>query len=128
MVNKPIDAAYLTVADKKICKQCGKPVVDQGLAKVSHAAKCKTPKLHIWNGRGDYRQFDGRFYVCAPTKKLAVELLKQAGHQYITMREFTTYYSEAWGNAMKDVTPEIGVWYDKKSQGGLDLDQPKRVL
>lgn len=127
-MNKPIDALYLTVADKKICKQCGKPVNDQGLAKVSHATKCKPPKLRTWNGRGDYREFKGRFYVCAPTKKLAVELLKQAGHAFMSMREFTGYYSEAWGIYMTNVTPEIGVWYDEQIGGGHDTGKPERIL
>lgn len=127
-MNKPIDALYLTVGEQKICKQCGKPVNDQGLAKVSHAAKCKPPKLRTWNGRGDYRQFQGRFYVCAPTKVLAVKLLAQAGHAYINMREFTGYYSEAWGNSMENVTREIGVWYDGKGSGGHDLGKPERIL
>lgn len=85
-------------------------------------------KLRIWNGRGDYREFPGRFYVCAPTKKMAVELLKQAGHDCINMREFTTYYAEAWGVYMKDVTPETGVWYDEKGPGGFDAGKPKRLL
>ena len=85
-------------------------------------------KLRIWNGRGDYAKFDGHFYVCAPTKKMAVELLKQAGHLFINMREFTTYYSECWGIHMEGVTPEIGVWYDGKGPGGHNLGKPKRIL
>jgi hypothetical protein len=128
-MEKPVDAHYLALeGGATVCKHCGKPMNDQGLAKVSHLSKCKPPKLRTWNGRGDYRQFKGRFYVCAPTKKLAVELLKTAGHVSITMREFTGYYSEAWGIYMKDVTPEIGVWYDEPSGGGHDAGKPKRIL
>ena len=127
-MDKPIDVHFLTVEGKAVCKTCGRSVSDQGLAKVTHAAKCKSRKLRIWNGRGDYRKFDGRFYVCAPTKKLAVELLALAGHFSINMREFTTYYAEAWGTTMESVTPEIGVWYDGKGPGGHDLDKPTRIL
>lgn len=101
---------------------------DQGLAKVSHLSKCKPRKLRIWNGRGDYRNFPGQFYVCAPTKVLAVKLLAQAGHFHINMKEFNDYYSEAWGIYMKGVTPEIGVWYDEAVGGGHEAGKPKRVL
>jgi hypothetical protein len=127
-MDKPVDIHFLAIDGQAVCKRCGKAVSDQGLAKVTHMAKCKLPKLRIWNGRGDYRQFKGRFYVCAPTKVLAVKLLQQAGHAFINMREFTGYYSEAWGNTMKDVTPEIGVWYDEVGSGGHDAGKPTRVL
>lgn len=127
-MDKPVDVHFLTSGTAAICKTCGRSVSDQGLAKVTHRAKCKPRKLRIWNGRGDYGKFDGRFYVCAPTKKLAVELLTLAGHEAMNMREFTAYYSEVWGNAMKDVTPEIGVWYDGKGPGGHNIGLPKRVL
>jgi len=59
---------------------------------------------------------------------LAVKLLAKAGHGCINMREFTEYYSEAWGVHMKDVTPEIGVWYDEMIPGGHQAGQPKRIL
>jgi hypothetical protein len=68
-------------------------------------------KLRIWNGRGDYRKFPGHFYVCATTKKRAVELVTQAGRAFFSMRELNEYWSELWGNPMKGVTPEEGVWY-----------------
>lgn len=125
---KPSDIHFFSVNGQTTCKHCGKAVNDQELAKVTHLGKCKPRKLRIWNGRGDYRLFVGRFYVCAPTKKLAVELLKQVGHCCINMKEFTTHYPEAWGNDMLDVTPEIGVWYDDKTSNGYDAGKPKRLL
>jgi hypothetical protein len=85
-------------------------------------------KLRIWNGRGDYAQFDGRFFVCATTKKRAVELLKQAGHRWINMKEFTTYYSEAWGVRMEGVTPEEGVWFLSNDEDHYGKEVPKRLL
>lgn len=111
-----------------MCKRCGKAVGDQGLAKVSHAAKCKPRKLRTWNGRGDYRRFDGRFYVCAPTKRLAVELLREAGHACINAKEFGEYYSEAWGVGMEGIAPEIGVWFDGRGGNGYDIGKPERIL
>jgi len=83
--------------------------------------------LKIWNGRGDYDKFDGRFYVCAETKKRAVELLKQAGHRFINMGEFTTYYSNCWGTAMETVKREEGVWFADNAADHADK-QPKRIL
>lgn len=127
-MNKPIDEHFFSLEGSAACKRCGRAVSDQGLAKVSHAAKCKPRKLHTWNGRGDYRKFPGRFYVCAPTKKLAVQLLAKAGHFFINMKEFSDYYAEAWGVHMENVTPEIGVWYDEKAAGGHDAGHPKRIL
>ena len=124
-MDKPVDAHFIAGT---ICKHCGRPVNDQGLAKVTHLTKCKPRPLLIWNGRGDYHKFDGRFYVCAPTKKLAVQLLKRAGHLHMNMREFTGYYSPAWGIHMEGVTREIGVWYDGKGSGGHDLGKPQRIL
>ena len=83
----------------------------------------------IWNIRGDYSDFDGRFYVCAATKKRAVELLKQAGHRFINMHEFVTYASEAWGIAMRNVNREEGVWFTPKDEddvmGGY---KPKKLI
>lgn len=86
-------------------------------------------KLRTWNGRGDYRDFDGRFYVCATTKKRAVELLSQAGHAFINMREFSGYYSECWGKGMETVTPEEGVWFSTKEEDYSSAKTtPKRLI
>ncbi len=86
--------------------------------------------LKIWNGRGDYSDFDGHFYVCAPTAKRAVELLKQAGHRFINMHEFTGYYNAgAWGIAMRNQKREEGVWFTPEGEddvmGGF---RPRRLL
>jgi DNA-directed RNA polymerase subunit RPC12/RpoP len=85
--------------------------------------------LKIWNIRGDYSDFDGHFYVCASTKKRAVELLNQAGRRFTTLHEFTGYASEAWGIAMRNQGREEGVWFTPKGEddvmGGY---RPKRLL
>jgi hypothetical protein len=127
-MDKPVDAHFFPKDGHAVCKHCGKDVSDQGLAKVAHLGRCKPRKLRIWNGRGDYRSFKGRFYVCAPTKKMAVELLALAGHGCINMREFTTYYAEVWGVDMEDVTPEVGVWYDENGLGGFSAGKPKKLV
>lgn len=84
-------------------------------------------KLKVWNGRGDYQQFNGRFYVCAETKKRAVELIKQAGHRFMNMHEFTEYYSPLWGNVMEGVKREEGVWFADKTDEHSNV-QPTRIL
>jgi hypothetical protein len=38
---KLIDIHFTRIGKILTCKYCGKPVNDQGLAKVSHLAKCK---------------------------------------------------------------------------------------
>jgi len=85
--------------------------------------------LKIWNIRGDYSDFDGRFYVCAETKKRAVELLVQAGRRFISLNEFTKYASPAWGIAMGQHKREEGVWFTPEGQddvmGGY---KPKRLI
>lgn len=87
--------------------------------------------LKIWNGRGDYgyHGLDGRLYVCAETKKRAVELLQKAGHVRCNMHEFTDYYSPAWGIAMQHVKREEGVWFTPEGvddvMGGF---RPRRLL
>jgi hypothetical protein len=85
-------------------------------------------KLRIWNGRGDYAKFDGRFYVCATTKKRAVELLAQAGHGCINMNEFTAYYAEAWGVRMEGIAPEEGVWFSGNDDDRYGKGVPKRLI
>lgn len=127
---KPIDMLYMTVGDKKICRQCGKTVNDQGLAKVSHATKCKPPKLKIWNGRGDHRHMPGHFYACATTKKEVVELITQAGYYpRMTVKELNTYWADGcWGVAMEGITPEKGVWFVPKKEENNRNFVPQRLI
>jgi hypothetical protein len=68
-------------------------------------------KLKLWNfwDRGV-----GRYYVGAYSLSHAVRLFEQAG-----LRGFTRYYLNemaspgAWGNDMKHITPDVGLWYLK---------------
>jgi DNA-directed RNA polymerase subunit RPC12/RpoP len=87
--------------------------------------------LKVWNGRGDYgyNGLDGRLYVCAATKKRAVELLQKAGHIRMNMHEFTGYYASCWGIGMQHVKREEGVWFTPENEddvmGGY---RPRRLL
>lgn len=87
-------------------------------------------KLRLFNGRGDYgrNNLDGHLFVAAASKAEAVRLLKQAGYSTITIGEFNMYWSkDAWGNNMNDITPEKGVWIQRKGAGG-HCGKPKRLL
>ena len=87
----------------------------------------ESKKLKIWNGRGDFRKLDGHLYVCAYTQKDAIELLNQAGHEHMTTRELSTYWSaNCWGTSMAGITPERGVWFVHKSEPSTA--KPRRLI
>jgi hypothetical protein len=66
-------------------------------------------KIKILNGR--WKDCCGSAYVGCYTYKQAIELLKQAGYEAITMSEINVYWSKGcWGNAMAGIEPQIGVW------------------
>ena len=86
-------------------------------------------KLKIYNGRGwGGRRYDkdGKFipdptgikycdhaYVCAYSRAHVVRLINQARglSDQTTVNELKVYWSEGhWGDAMKGIEPEIGVW------------------
>lgn len=79
-------------------------------------------ELKIWNGRGDYDKLDGRLYICAATKKRAVELVNQAGYRCgsFNLRELNGYFAPCWDNAMEALVPvrEEGVWFAKNDKAG----------
>ena len=96
----------------------------------------KKPKeLKLFNGgrgRGDH------FYIAAYSVQDAARLMAAAnliirGKDYEivaldigrNVREINKYFSGCWGNSMKDVVPERGVWYQKD---GLSKDKPERII
>jgi len=97
-------------------------------------------QLKIWNGKGwGGRRYDkdGNYtpdptgkeycdhaYVCANSRAHAVRLLQQAGHRFASDSELKNYWSACWGDPMKDIKPEIGVWTSQDWCG----DKPKRIL
>ncbi len=57
-------------------------------------------------------------YSIADAKRLCVELgLKEPSHA-----EIRDYFGECWGNDMRDITPERGVWIVGRG------DTPERVV
>jgi hypothetical protein len=70
-------------------------------------------KIKILNGR--WQNCLGHAYVGCYSYKQAIELLKQAGYQFITMSEINVYWSKGcWGNAMNGIEPQIGVWFQSE--------------
>jgi hypothetical protein len=73
--------------------------------------------LKVWNGRGDYSDLDGHLFVCAATKKQAVELINKAGYSCgrMNLRELNGYFNEGcWGRDMNGIAQETGVWFQSK--------------
>jgi hypothetical protein len=86
-------------------------------------------KLMIANGRGGTHTLNGHLYVCAESKAEAVRLLLQAGHRFMTLREFNMYWSNGhWGRAMDGITPEKGVWFVPQEKEHDDKFKPIRLL
>ncbi len=91
-------------------------------------------KLKIWNGRDWYCR-GGHLFVCAYSQKDAVELSNEAYRKVsksrgekTTLSEVRKYWSMGyWGNDMKDITPERGVWWTPQ-QGGFNAQPIKRIL
>jgi hypothetical protein len=71
-------------------------------------------KLKVWNGRGLLTKIDSKvyssIYVCAKTKKQAIELCQKVGFRHVNYNEMQTYWAACWGNSMCHVEPEIGLW------------------
>ena len=75
-------------------------------------------KLQIWNGRGDYSDLDGHLFICATTKKQAVDLVNKAGYSCgrFNLRELNGYFNEGcWGRDMNGIEPTPGVWFQSKA-------------
>jgi len=84
--------------------------------------------LKIWNGRGwgrpryDYENDNQRLptpieeycdhaFICAHSKAEAVRIFNEVSRGYITVNEVNNYWSaNCWGNPMKGIEPELGVW------------------
>jgi hypothetical protein len=65
-------------------------------------------KLKLWNGRWFKHQ---HLYIAAYSQKDAVGVVAEVfPTARFTLHEIQTYFSPCWGNSMKGVTPERGVW------------------
>ena len=81
--------------------------------------------LKVWNGRGHGKHSRKHIYVAAYSKKQAAELISQACERSVSVSEITVYYSNCWGNSMKDIIlSEPCVYIDEK----YGKFQPIRVL
>lgn len=81
----------------------------------------KTKQLILFNGRGHGRKYgrDYHFYIAAYSYADAGRLLSQAtGIETNWYRELKDYYSKnCWGNPMKGIIPERGLWVCKEAFG-----------
>ena len=70
--------------------------------------------LKLWNGRSPVRDY-AHVYIAAYSQADAIRLLEEYnGHSTRGIQtEFKVYYAKCWGNKMKDVTPERGIWVVK---------------
>lgn len=69
--------------------------------------------MRYFNGRCTGLSGNWHGYICAATKKRAVELGKLAFRECFSMGELNNYWSEAWGNGITaaiGVPQEEGVW------------------
>ena len=82
-------------------------------------------QLKCWNGNGwgrsDYdetgspistpiEKYTDHLFVCAHSKAEAVRLVNSVSPHRINTNEINNYWHECWGNQMKDIEPEVGVW------------------
>jgi hypothetical protein len=98
----------------------------------------KPKQLMIANGRGDYGRnrtkrfpngFKGHMWVAAYSKADAVRVLREAGYETMTLREFNIYWSKGcWGTPMDGITPERGVWFIPDENRNDDGFKPIRVI
>ena len=72
-------------------------------------------KLKFWNGRGHGKYVRGHMNIAAYSQKHAAELLSKVIGGTIGIYEIKEYYSNCWGNSMKDITPTApGVWVEEE--------------
>lgn len=72
-------------------------------------------KLKFWNGR-IFLGINGRrnqvyANICAYSQKDAIALLEEQG-EHTSLYELREWWSDCWGNSMKDVVPKRGLWVE----------------
>ena len=72
----------------------------------------------IWNVPAE----DGCLYVCAANGRKAANLIHRADYD-ITFRKVAKYSTDDWGNAMRGIAREPGVWIVRN-----DGDKPERLI
>jgi hypothetical protein len=94
----------------------------------------KTPKpsrkakVKMWNGTAiKHGGKQWHIYVGATSVRQALELIKKAGFGYMGASHIKNYFSPMWGNDMKGIEPEIGVW-GKDDENRFIHDPVERLL
>jgi len=91
-------------------------------------------QLKVWNGRGYccYKLDDPRWAsfnhptrvhacVCAHSRADAARVIESYTGHKVTDAELRDYWAECWGNSMKGITPERGLWLE------FEAGKPTRV-
>jgi hypothetical protein len=85
---------------------------------VTSLNKKAVTKLLLWRVPED----DGDVYACAVNGRKAVNLIHRAGYG-VAARTLAKYGTNDWGNAMKKIAPEPGVWIVRS-----DGEKPERLI
>lgn len=73
-------------------------------------------KLKIWNGRW-VGSIPMHIYICAHSVKDINVLLEELGLVEVSQSEIKNYWhSGCWGNSMKGIEPERGVWLQRSDR------------
>ena len=77
-------------------------------------------KLKIWNGRGNYKEWQ-YYYVAAYSIKQAVEIINTYGNANIGDNEIRKYFhKDCWGDAMDGIVPTEPCLYAVKSHSSYN--------
>ena len=81
--------------------------------------------LKLFNGRGGkgWRQTPYEsLYIAAKSRADAARLLSEVFGRTVEFwqKEVKIYWSECWGNPMKEITPERGIWGSKEMFGPVE--------
>jgi hypothetical protein len=87
----------------------------------------KTKELKYWNGRGLGSFNRWHINICAYTKKQAAELLDTI-YNFASYYEISNYYSDCWGNDMKEIKPtEPSIYAVNKNGVVFEINTPEQI-
>ncbi len=67
-------------------------------------------RLRVWGGRVDYRELDGHLYVYTASRQKAVNLIKRAGYQGMTLPILDRRFNNRSPNDVLGLALRRGVW------------------
>lgn len=84
-------------------------------------------KVKVWNGtaRPHGQREYVHVYIGAYNMKHAAELLTDNGFGWHTAGTIKNWFSPVWGNSMKGIEPEVGIW---TTPGSGPEGTPKRII